>query len=231
MTLNSSENFNYSLSYGLSNNSHYYYYSQNNTKISSKFFEGYNYIGYVELMGVFRNKSLLQNEFISFAIVLERKPGQNIYLEYKQTCLLDKIYDEEMSEENCTKIINNLKDLLDIYVYIDIAKNPPNIENYPNYHHRPIDLKAELDKVSKSNRKFYEFYQEIEKILTSTRDLHFNIYAHQTPKGIKFGQYFVALPFNFILKKIKMIHIEFLLKKIDILITQINLHKNSLILI
>ena len=203
MTLNSVENFNYSLSYGLSNNSHYYYYSQNNTKISSKFFEGYNYIGYVELMGVFRNKSLLQNEFISFAIVLERKPGQKIYLEYKQTCLIDKIYDEEMSEENCTKIINNLKDLLDIYVYIDIAKNPPNIENYPNYHHRPIDLKAELDKVSKSNRKFYEFYQEIEKILTSTRDLHFNIYAHQTPKGIQFGQYFVTLPFNFYIRKDK----------------------------
>ena len=51
--------------------------------------------------------------------------------------------------------------------------------------------------MSKSNRKFYEFYQEIEKILTSTRDLHFNIYAHQTPKGIKFGQYFVADAVNF----------------------------------
>ena len=57
--------------------------------------------------------------------------------------------------------------------------------------------------MSKNNRKFYEFYQEIEKILTSTRDLHFNIYAHQTPKGIQFGQYFVTLPFNFYIKKDK----------------------------
>ena len=161
MTLNSVENFNYSLSYGLSNNSHYYYHSKNNKKISSKYYEGYNYIGYVELKSVFRNKNLLQSEFISFSIVLERNPEQKIYLEYKQTCLLDKIYDEEMSEENCTKIINNLKDLLEIYVYTDIAKNPPIIKNYTNYHHKPIDLKAELDKISKSNRKFYEFYQEI----------------------------------------------------------------------
>ena len=60
-----------------------------------------------------------------------------------------------------------------------------------------------MKKVETNNRKFYEFYQEIEKILTSTRDLHFNIYAHQTPKGIKFGQYFVTLPFNFYIKKDK----------------------------
>ena len=203
VTLNSVENFNYSLSYGLSNNSHYYYYSKNNPKINSQFYKEVNYSGYVELRSLFRNKNLLNNEFISFTIILERKPRQKIYLEYKQTCSLDKIYDEEISEENCTKIINNLKDLLEIYVYSDIAKNPPDIENYPNYHHRPIDLKAELEKVSKTNRKFYEFYQEIQKILKATKDLHFNIYAHQTPKGIQFGQYFATLPFNFEIRKDK----------------------------
>ena len=213
MILNSVENFNYSLSYGFSNNSHYYYYSKSNPKISSQFKEEKNYIGFGELMGSFSNKNMLQNEFISFAVVLERKPEQKIYLEYKQTCILDKIYDEEMSEENCTKIINNLKDILEIYVYTDIAKNPPDIENYPNYHHKPIDLKAELDKVSKTNRKFYEFYQEIEKILTSTRDLHFNIYAHQTPKGIKFGQYFFALPFDFEIRKDKNDKYRIFIKK------------------
>ena len=101
----------------------------------------------------------------------------------------------------CTKIIDNLKDAIEIYVYSDIAKNPPIIDSYPNYHHKAIDLKGELDKVSKIGRKFYEFYQEIEKILTSTRDLHFNIYAHQTPKGIHFGQYIAALPFNFEVRK------------------------------
>ena len=37
--------------------------------------------------------------------------------------------------------------------------------------------------------------------MTSTRDLHFNIYAHQTPKGIQFGQYIAALPFNFEVRK------------------------------
>ena len=67
--------------------------------------------------------------------------------------------------------------------------------------HKPFNLKGELDKVSKVNRKFYEFYQEIQKILTSTKDLHFNIYAHQTPKGIQFGQYSTVIPFNFEVRK------------------------------
>ena len=122
-------------------------------------------------------------------------------MEYKQFSLLDKIYDEEMSEENCTKIIDNLIKLLGLYVYFDIAKNPPPIKNKSNYHHKPIDLKEELSKVSIKNRKFYEFYQEIQKILTATRDLHFNILAHQTHKGIKFSQYNVYLPLNFDIRK------------------------------
>ena len=108
-----------------------------------------------------------------------------------------------MSEEDCTKIIDNLKDVFEVYVYSDIAKNPPIIEEAPNYHHKAINLKDELDKVSKVNRKFYEFYQEIQKILTSTKDLHFNILAHNTPKGLKFSQYRVSLPFNFEIGKDK----------------------------
>ena len=43
--------------------------------------------------------------------------------------------------------MNNLENLLEYYVYLDIAKNPPEIEGYPNYHHKGIDLKEELSKV------------------------------------------------------------------------------------
>ena len=198
--LTSDDPFNCSLSYGFSKGN-YYYYSKANSKISADITKDKNYLGYVSLVGAFKNINLLEDEFLSFAIILQRTPNKKISLNYYQLSSLDKIYDEEMSEENCAKIIDNLKDVLEIYVYSDIAKNPPEIEDYPNYHHKPIDLKGELDKVSKVNRKFYEFYQEIEKILTSTKDLHFNIYAHQTPKGIQFGQYVAALPFNFEIRK------------------------------
>ena len=198
--LYSDDPFKCSMSYGFSKGN-YYYYSKANSKISAVMSKDNIYIGSVILVGAFKNINLIEDEFLSFAIILERTPNKKINLNYYQFSPLDKIYDEEMSEENCTKIIDNLKDVLEIYVYSDIAKNPPEIDGYPNYHHKPIDLKGELDKVSKVKRKFYEFYQEIEQILRSTKDLHFNIYAHQTPKGIQFGQYLAVLPFNFEVRK------------------------------
>ena len=214
--LTSDEPFSCALSYGFSILSNYYYYSKLNTKITAAKQNNGKYVGSVILVGAFKNVNLLEHEFLSFAIILERSPNQKIYLEYYQYSTLDKIYDEEMSEETCEKIINNLKDILEIYVYTDIAKNPPDIPGYQNYHHNPIDLKGELDKVSKVNRKFYEFYQEIEKILTSTKDLHFNIYAHQTPKGIQFGQYSVVLQFNFEVRKNEKGQYKIFIKKNNI---------------
>ena len=199
--LTSNEPFKYSLSYGFSILENYYYYSNNNTKITTELKKGDEYTVYVELIGSFKDIDLLENEFISFSVSLERKENQKIYLKYHQFSLLDNIYDEEISEENCTKIIDNLKDVLEIYIYIDIAQNPPDIPNYPNYHHKPVDLREELDKIPKSNRKFYEFYQDIQRVLCITKDLHFNIYAHATPQGIPFAQYEVKLPFNFEIKK------------------------------
>ena len=94
-----------------------------------------------------------------------------------------------------------MKNIFEIYVFTDIAKNPPNISGYSNYHHKPVDIKEKLDKVSKVNRTFYEFYQEIQKIICSTRDLHLMIKAHETPKGIKFATYQAFLPFNFQVRK------------------------------
>ena len=213
LELTSNEPFNCSLSYGFSNLINYYYYSQNNPKIASEFNEESNYTIYKELVGSFKDINLSQDEFLSFSINIERKKDQKIILKYYQYTPIDKLYDEEISEENCTKIIENLKEVLEIYVYSDIAQNPPNINNYPNYHHKAINLKQELDKISKINRTFYEFYQDIQKVLTSTRDLHFNIYAHETPKGIPFGQYAVALPFDFEVRKDKNDQYRIFIKK------------------
>jgi len=36
--------------------------------------------------------------------------------------------------------------LFQIYVYTDIAKNPPQIEGHPNYHHEKINIQEDLPK-------------------------------------------------------------------------------------
>jgi hypothetical protein len=58
----------------------------------------------------------------------------------------------------------------------------------------PKDIFTTLNSVNKllhiktDNRTFYEFYQEIMKIITATKDYHISIYSVNTPKGIQFGE-------------------------------------------
>ena len=107
---------------------------------------------------------------------------------------------EEMEPEKCEKIIKAIQEALEAYVFLDIAQNPPEIE-IPNYHHRKINLIEEIGNMSKENRKFYEFYQEIKAILSVVRDGHFSIRGIETPKGIQFFEYYVFLPFKYIIKE------------------------------
>ena len=93
--------------------------------------------------------------------------------------------------------------MFDLYIYTDIAKNPPIIEGIENYHHRKIDIKKELKEVKTENRYFYEFQQEIMTIIATLKDLHLTLFASKSPKGIPFSQYIVALPLNFIIKQDK----------------------------
>ena len=90
--LTSNEPFKYSLSYGFSILENYYYYSNNNTKITTELKKGDEYTVYVELIGSFKDIDLLENEFISFSVSLERKENQKIYLKYHQFSLLDNIH-------------------------------------------------------------------------------------------------------------------------------------------
>lgn len=82
-------------------------------------------------------------------------------------------------------------DILNIYVYTDIAKNPPEIDGIPNYHHRKIDLKAEIKRMKTANRFFYEFYQELFSILATVKDLHFKYIVMKLQK--KFHLKFIGM--------------------------------------
>ena len=104
-----------------------------------------------------------------------------------------------MKPEDCKEFIDFLTKIYELYVYTDIAKNPPNIIGYPNYHHKKIDLIKEIKNVSIFNRKFYEFYQEINKIISATKDLHFSLSFSNIDKNKDF-YYYAYLPFNFIIK-------------------------------
>ena len=193
--MRSNQEFKYSLSFGLSNNQNYYYSSSSNNKIiSQKKEEKLTYLS------LFKNKELLNDEFLSITINFEKAENQDIFLSYNQFSELDELMNEEMEPEKCEKIIKAIQEALEAYVFLDIAQNPPEIE-IPNYHHRKINLIEEIGNMSKENRKFYEFYQEIKAILSVVRDGHFSIRGIETPKGIQFFEYYVFLPFKYIIKE------------------------------
>ena len=197
--LNSNKPFTYSFSYGFSNNKNYTYYLPT-TKINSIKDKNY-YIVLFKLFTPFKKISLIENEFLSFSINIEKNKDQAISLSYSQHSEFDELLEEKMDKKDCEETIKYLKQVFDLYIFADIAKNPPNIKEHENYHHEKIDIQKELDNISTDNRYFYEFYQEIMRIITATRDLHITIYSYKTPKGIQFGEYIALIPFNFVIKE------------------------------
>ena len=136
--------------------------------------------------------------FFIFTININLDETDIIYLNYNQISVIDDLLEEEVTENFCKDVIRNLQDLFEIYVYSDIAKNPPQIEGYPNYHHDKINIKERLNNIKTTNRKYYEFYQEIQLIIASVKDLHLSVLASKTEKKLELGKYSACLPFFFI---------------------------------
>ena len=197
--LKSDKPFKYSFSYGFSNNEKYYYYFGSAPNIVSKKNEEI-YNVYFHIITPFKNIELVENEFFSFSVNVEFEQNQKVILYYKQESELSSLMDEKLEKEYCEEVKKNLKEVFELYVFTDIAKNPPIIEGHPNYHHEPINIQQSLENIICENRYFYEFYQEVRKILTATKDIHLNIYSFKTPKGIIFEQYGAILPFDFVIK-------------------------------
>ena len=195
LDIQSDSNLVFSYALGLSQEKEYYYSSSSNDKIDVINNEILLY--YLP----YKNLEVFENEFVSLALNFERQENQEINISYYQFSLIDEILDDEISEEQCKDIISNLTDVLEIYIYSDIAQNPPNIDGYPDYHHRKINMKEELENVSTTNRKYYEFFQDVQRILTTTKDLHFSIEAYFTSSGYQIYFYMTYLPFDFEIKE------------------------------
>ena len=194
----SNQSFKYSLSGGFSSSSSdswYYYNSTSNWQIESPKIGKNKYSVTIKFPNIYKDISLKEREYFTLSIGLNYDKTKVIYLDYKQFSDIDPLLDEELTEIYCNKVIKNFQDLFEIYVYSDIAKNPPNDV------HEKININERLSKISTKNRYFYEFYQDIETIIGAVKDRHLNIVGEKTPKGIPLVQYFAHLPFNFKIKQ------------------------------
>ena len=198
--LSSSDPFKFSFSNGFSSNNDYYYNSISNINIDSSK-NGNNYLSSIIFHNLYRNIILGNKGFFTFAINVDLDANKKIYLNYKQFSKIDDLLDEVVTQNFCQEVIKNFQDLFEIYVYTDIAKNPPEISGFPNYHEK-IDIKERLNQISTTNRKYYEFYQDIQMVLAALKDRHLRVRATKTPNGIKINQYSASLPFNFIINEI-----------------------------
>ena len=200
ININSDSSFQFSYSFYFSNDKKYYSNSISNIKISS-IKNNNKFSNSLKFYGLFRNINLIKDESFFITIKVEKENEQKIYISYEETSQINWILDEVVTENYCKGVIQRIQEILDIYVFSDIAKKPPTIPGIPNYHHRKIDLKKELGKIQTSNRKFYDFYQNIQEVLHTVKDLHFNIMPFSTPNGEPIPQYIVCLPFDLIVKK------------------------------
>ena len=187
--LKSNDYFSFSISLGLTKNENYYLYSKDeigNPNINNELT--------LEYPALYKDLATLENEFVYFSIrINDMEKPQQLYISYNISSEIDDIL-EEFDKFSCQMVISNIIGLLDTYIYNDISKNPPQIPGYQNYHQR-VDLKEELNKISMDNRKLYEFYQNIKKVLASPKDLHITFFQNEI------GSYCAFLPFKFVIKK------------------------------
>ena len=109
----------------------------------------------------------------------------------------------KMSESYINGVTSNLAKLIENFSFINITKNPPDPEGYKGYAHPPIDLVQTLNDLSKTNKKFYDFYGTIRETLCTPRDPHLRIYAKSTPNGVIIKYLTACLPFSFYVDKDK----------------------------
>ena len=146
----------------------------------------------------FYNLEMEDEEYQIFEIYFEEKHLKNdfvlTYKPYGVYNYLLKPIDEKMSEY----IIGNISSILDkFYIYKDIAKNPPIIENLDNYHHKPINLLDDLNNIKKNNQTYLSLYQEIDRVLIGVRDGHLNIQLKTIENKINVQLFAFFLPFQF----------------------------------
>ena len=162
-----------------------------------------DYIGgeynYMEIKLYNENITLEEGEFFYLFLTFDKEKLSNetykIMLNKKDKYSTDDI-NVYIPEENCKLVIDSFKKIFeDGYVYTEIKKNPPNPEYFG-----AADLIADLDNIKTKNRKYYDFYRDLRKIIGKMRDLHLSMAALYSPNGYDLSLMDFCLPFSFYIK-------------------------------
>jgi hypothetical protein len=109
----------------------------------------------------------------------------------------ERLITENVTEEYCDNIISNLTSALnDAYVYTDFLKGPIQQKGFQVYDDQ-IDVIGELNNIEKKNRRFYDFYRDILKTLSKTKDGHLAFIGSQTPKNFSLFWCVFCVPFRY----------------------------------
>ena len=105
------------------------------------------------------------------------------------------LINEKITEEYCNEVISNITGIInDAYIYLDYYRVPSEIK--PNNTYKEyVDLIKELNEINKTNTTFYEFYRNIQKTISKTRDGHFNFYTRITPNNFQLDDFYFCAPF------------------------------------
>ena len=105
-------------------------------------------------------------------------------------------FNVDFPEEKCTHAIDSLIKLFqEGYVYTDIKKNPPNVDYFG-----AADIIEELKNIETSNRKYYDFFRDVKRVIGKLKDGHLSINANKSPNGFYLPMMTMCLPFSFYIK-------------------------------
>ena len=109
----------------------------------------------------------------------------------------ERLISENVTEEYCNNVISNLTAILnETYVYTDFLKGPIQQEGFQVYDGQ-IDILGDLNNIEKKNRTFYEFYRDILKTLSKTKDGHLFLMTRTTPKNFSLILSAFCIPFYY----------------------------------
>ena len=127
--------------------------------------------------------------FIIFLLIIFVKSSYKVL---SQEEFYERVRGDKLGKNNYIKIIDNLKKLLNYYVYIDLLKNPPQPDFDLNYHSK-VDTIEYLDKLQSKisdETNSYDFYREIRLLIDSYKDAHMS-YGFQ---GFGYQKYALLCP-------------------------------------
>jgi hypothetical protein len=126
--------------------------------------------------------------------------GESEY--FKPSQLIELINQYEVPENYYSEVIDGLVEVLDRYVFLDILKSPPNIEEVPTYKFK-ADLIEKFKNLPK-DKGFYEFYNQMVKELVTGHDGHARIQAAYPPNvsnPIDLRKILLLMPIDFKIEK------------------------------